>query len=68
MQILTHLQTKILRAAAGEIVPGLPYDVEQRHAEKALRDAGLIGFVMEDDQPTHVATIQGRALLFALTP
>lgn len=60
--VLNDLEEKTLRASAGQIVE-LPYDRAQQAASAALRDAGLIEIIYEDDQPTAVATLRGRLLL-----
>lgn len=60
---LTSLEWKVLRACAGEIVRGLPYDDHQRAASAKLKALGLIYNTYEDDQPTSYATDKGRAAL-----
>ncbi len=57
------LSLKVLRAAAGQIVRDLPYDLAQREAIAFLLKRGLIYPAMVHDQQTHYATKAGRAFL-----
>jgi hypothetical protein len=55
---LSPLEKDIL-AVCGGLVRQLPYDAAQVTATERLEKLGLVRFVMDDDQPTHVTTGAG---------
>jgi hypothetical protein len=59
---LSPLEQDIL-AVCGGLVRQLPYDDAQVAATKRLEKLGLVQFVMDCDQPTHVTTDAGDDVL-----
>ena len=59
---LSPLEQDVL-AVCGGLVRKLPYDEAQIAATKRLEKLGLVHFVMDDDQPTHITTDAGDDIL-----
>lgn len=60
---LSPLAIQVLEVCAGRAVHSLPYSDKQQEETEKLKRLKFIYFMMDDDQPTYIATAAGERYL-----